>query len=218
MKFNKVTANDYINDLCKKHKIKIQAKRSVSSCGRAWRKTKIIKIPHPTSIDRFAVCLHEVYHIIGKKESKAFIEEFNADLYALNIITELGYDTADWIKRMKWHSLSRLAMAHNRSLNHANIPQEIKEFFAEVDFSKWLGKKVYVGHAYFITPDPANIQLTVAMNRGDVEMLLNRQGFMLEKSQYDDSTYGKWLVGGNGYYSKEFDNLSEIVDYYKLAI
>lgn len=156
--FNKKDAEQYINKLLKKHKIEVYG-WSATSCGRANIKKRMIKIPKPTNIDRFAVCLHEIFHIIGRKGSKKFEKEFYCDMYARKILLELGYDVTAWDKRTKWHVLSRIAMAHNRGLKHSAINAEIRGFFSEVDFSKWVGKKVFVGHKYWQTTDPNDIEL-----------------------------------------------------------
>jgi hypothetical protein len=176
--FNKKDAKQYITKLLKKHKIEVYG-WSATSCGRAKIKKKMVKIPEPTNVDRFAVCLHEIFHIIGRKGSKSFEKEFYCDMYAKNILIELGYETAAWDKRTKWHILSRIAMAHNRGLNHSGINAEIREFFSEIDFTKWIGKKVFVGYKYSKTIDPNDIEFTQAMSKDDVEALLNRKGMML---------------------------------------
>lgn len=218
--FNKKDAEQYISKLLKKHKIAVYG-WSTTSCGRANVKGKMIKIPKPTNIDRFAVCLHEIFHVIGRKGSKSFEKEFYCDMYARERLIELGYDTIAWDKRTKWHVLSRIAMAHNRGLSHSNINADIRAFFSEIDFTKWIGNKIFVGHKYSKTIDPNDIEFTQAISKDDVESLLNRKGMMLEKSQADDSTYGNWLVKANGFginHYGEFENLSEIVRHYKLAI
>lgn len=216
--FNKKDAKQYIDKLLKKHKIEVYG-WSVTSSGRAKVKKRMVKIPQPTNVDRFAVCLHEIFHIIGRKGSKSFEKEFYCDMYARKILVELGYETEAWDKRIKWHVLSRIAMAHNRGLNHAGIKSEIREFFPEIDFTKWIGKKVFVGHKYFKSMDPADIELTAALSKVEVEMLLNRKGLTMEKSQADDSTYGKWIVAANGEkYGDEFNNLAEIISFHKLEL
>lgn len=218
--FNKKDAEQYITKLLKKHKIEVYAWSS-TSCGRAKVKKRMIKIPKPTNVDRFAVCLHEIHHVISRKGSKSFEKEFYCDMYARNILIELGYDVAAWNKRTKWHILSRIAMAHNRGLNHVGINNEIREFFNEVDFTKWIGKKVFVGHKYYKSTDPNDIEFTQSISKNDVEALLNRRGMVLEKSEADDSTYGNWFVKANGFgvnHRDEFENLSQIVRHYKLAI
>ena len=139
--FNKKEAEDYLNDLLKKYKIKI-SQRSRSSCGWANWHTKEVKIPLPTDIDRFGVCLHEVKHIIDGDGGKRYWQEFQCDLYALNILKEFHYDTSDWEKRMRWHVLSRVAMATNRGLKV--VDKEITDFYSDIDFTKWIGKRVFV--------------------------------------------------------------------------
>ncbi len=217
MKFDKQFATSYINKLLTKHKIEAY-KWSATSSGHALVKKRKIKIPAPTNIDRFAVCLHEIFHVIGRKGSKSFEKEFYCDMYARNILIELGYETEAWDKRTKWHILSRIAMAHNRGLHHNKINSEIRLFFKEIDFTKWVGKKVFVGHAYYKSTNPNDIEFTQAISKDDVESLLNRKGLMLEKSEADDSTYGNWLVKSNGQSEAEFENLSQIINNYKLAI
>lgn len=147
MKFNKDIAEKHLNELLKSNKIKVE-KYSVTSCGYANWSTRSIKIPKPTNTDRFCVALHEVKHIIDGNKGKRFEQEFYADKYAMDQAKSLGFDTSDWEKRMKWHSLSRIAMAHNRGLSLSKVNDEIKSFFSEVDWSKWEGKKVFVGATY----------------------------------------------------------------------
>jgi hypothetical protein len=214
--FDKKEAEKYINKLLKKHKIEVYG-WSVTSSGRAIKKKRKIKIPKPTNLDRFAVCLHEIFHVIGRKGSKSFEKEFYCDMYARTTIIELGYDTEAWDKRTKWHVLSRIAMAHNRGLNHAGINQEIRDFFPEIDFATWIGKKVFVGHKYYKSLDPADIELTAALSKDEIVMLLGRKGLMMEKSDRDDSTYGHYIVQGNGGAEYgEFETLSQVIHRYKL--
>lgn len=215
--FNKKEAQEYLDKLLKQHKIKVCG-YSATSCGRAYIKKREIKIPAPTNIDRFAVCLHEVKHIIDGNNARKFEMEFNCDMFARGILVELGYDIVEWDKKTKWHSLSRIAMAHNRGLNHAAINSDIRKFFSEIDFTKWIGNKVFVGHKYYNTLDPNNIEYTPAMSKNDVELLLNRKGLMLEKSQSDDSTYNRWIVRINGNrFGEDFGNLSEVITRYQLS-
>lgn len=216
MKFDKQFAEQYINKLLKKHKITVYAWSS-TSCGRARIKSKMIKIPKPTNVDRFGVCLHEIFHIIGRKGSKSFEKEFYCDMYARRIIAELEYDTTDWDKRTKWHILSRIAMAHNRGLNHEKINSEIRDFFKEIDLNKWIGNKVFVGYKYQETLNPNDIKLTMSKTKKEVELFLNENGLSLEKSISDDSNYGMWKVKKlNEYHGLHFYNISDIVDYFKI--
>lgn len=157
MEYDKKIGRNYVNRLVRSHGITV-TKYSVTSSGVAWRNTRMIKIPKPTNLDRFGVCLHEIYHVIGKKlGTLKFEQEFYCDKYALDIMIKFGLNTDAWIKRMKWHVLSRMAMAHNRGLNHSKIKPEIKEFFSDIDFNKWIGNSVWVGREYYETLDPNRI-------------------------------------------------------------
>ena len=140
--FNQSLAEDCLNNLIKQYRIKVHSKRSASSCGWANWHTKEIKIPYPTNEDRFGVCLHEVKHIIDGDSGKRYWQEFQCDLFALNILREFQYDTTLWEKRMRWHVLSRVAMATNRG--HKEVNKEIQDYFSDVDFTKWYGRKVFV--------------------------------------------------------------------------
>lgn len=206
--FDKTFAAEYINKLLKKHRIKVVS-WSTASCGWAMVKERRIKIPKPTNIDRFAVCLHEVFHVIGRKGSKSFEKEFYCDMYAKGILLELGYDVEEWDKRTKWHVLSRIAMAHNRGLNHAKINPEIRGFFAEIDFNAWVGKKVFVGYKYRQSSNPSDIELTDTMSKDEIEQELSKRGLTLTKSDRDDSSYSKWIVVVNGA-RLEYDNLQRV--------
>jgi hypothetical protein len=139
--FNKKEAEDHLNKLIKQYNIKV-VQRSKSSCGWAMWETNEIKIPHPTDIDRFGVCLHEIKHIIDGNKGKRYQQEFWCDLYALNTLKEFKYDTTEWEIRMRWHVLSRVAMATNRGVKI--VDKEITEYYKDVDFTKWIGKKVFV--------------------------------------------------------------------------
>lgn len=144
--FNKELAEKHLKKLLRTYKIKV-VKWSSSSCGKAYWSKQEVKIPRPTNIDRFCVCMHEIKHIIDGKTGLRFEMEFNCDKYALEQAQELKFDTCGWIKRMKWHSLSRIAMAHNRGLKTEKINDEIREFFSTIDFSSWNNKKIFVQHS-----------------------------------------------------------------------
>lgn len=214
-KFDKVFAQQYFNDLLIKHNITIE-KYSAGSCGYATYRTRSIKVPHPTNLDRFGVCLHEIKHILDGKGGREYEKEFACDKYVLDTFIELGYDTTKWEQRMRWHCLSRLAMAHNRGAHLLTMKQEIKDFFKEVDFKLWTGKKIFV--SYDKTRAVGyNIKYTMDYSKDEVEGFLNRKGLMLTKSWADDSTYGQWMVLGNGdKYGPTFSNLTEIIDHYNI--
>jgi hypothetical protein len=213
--FNKSAAIQLVNDLCKKHRIKIVG-YSTTSSGWAKHKKREIKIPNPTNVDRLGVCLHEIKHIVDGNKGKQYEKEFNCDLWALEQLKQLGYDTQAWERRMRWHVLSRIAMAANRGLVMSKLSDTIKSFFPEVDWNNWIGNKVFV--RYSKTNEIGyTIEYTVNLSREEIEARLCRRGLILDKSMCDDATYGQWIVTGNNL-SNTFGNLSEIVQYFKLTV
>lgn len=215
--FDQKKAEAYLQQELKWYGIKV-IEWSKSSCGKAWYQTKKIKIPKPTDIDRFAVCMHEIKHIIDGRIKTTFEREFICDMYALDKIRELGFEDGaeEWIKRTKWHILHKIAKAFNRGLKIKNISKQIRDFFPEIDFNTWQFKSVYVGADKEWN---LNIILVNTLPREEVETLLGRKGMIMEKSQTDDSSYGKWMVKSNGEpYGTAFNNLTEIVTYYDLAL
>jgi hypothetical protein len=214
-KFDKHIAFGYITGLCQKHKIEIY-KYSTTSSGHALIKSRQIKIPRVTNVDRFGVALHEVCHILQGKLRPRYLSEFRCDLYALQHIRALGYETEDWVKRMNWHTISRVAMAHNRGLK--TIAPEVKIYFSWVNWGAWHGMKVFVNSCK--TNDTGiKITLTKNLTADQITRELYKQGKTLRKSFTDDSTYGSWLVGETGAHncpSMEFENLSEIIKHFEL--
>jgi len=213
--YDQKIAEKHLKKLLKHYKIHVY-QWSKSSCGKAYYKQKRIKIPHPTDVDRFAVCMHEIKHVIDGCGKFSFEDEFKADKFALEQIRELGFEgEKEWLSRMRWHVLSRIAMAHNRRLDHKNISDEIKEFFKDVDFSYWVGKKIFVSRD---KDDPKGYKLHASVNftRKEIEVFLEKQNLVLEKSEIDDSTYGKWIVRElEKTFGIEFDNLSEVAEHFK---
>lgn len=141
-KFNRKDAFQIVNDLMIEHNITLD-KWSATSCGCAYFEERKIKIPKPNNLDRFFVCLHEIKHIIDQRIKPSCLAEFRCDKFALDFCNKLGW-TSEMVKaRMKWHILSRVAMATNRKLKL--VPLEIECYYKDVDFNHWYGRKVFVG-------------------------------------------------------------------------
>ena len=140
-KFNRKDAFNIIKSLMDEYNITLE-KWSSSSCGRAYLKERKIKIPKPNNLDRFFVCLHEIKHIIDQKIKPSCLAEFRCDKFALDFCNKLGWKSEIVNARMKWHVLSRVAMATNRKLKQ--IPIEIQSYYKDVNFNSWYGKNVFV--------------------------------------------------------------------------
>tara|TARA_Y100001937_G_scaffold126354_1_gene195421 strand:- start:1414 stop:2043 length:630 start_codon:yes stop_codon:yes gene_type:complete len=135
-----------LNWYIKKYRIKV-IEWSKSSCGYAYfdrdkQGFHRMKVPKPTNSDRFGVCMHEIKHILDGDIGMRYLQEFRCDKFALDKLNEMNLDTTQWEKRMKWHVLSRVAMATNRG--HKDVLEEVQNFYPNVDFTKWYGNKTYV--------------------------------------------------------------------------
>ena len=141
-KFDEKQANNILKYYLDKYNIEV-LKWSVSSCGRAYWNKNAVKIPRPTDIDRFGVCMHEIKHIIDGNIKPRYVSEFRCDKFALDIIDNLGWENTLFKARMKWHVLSRVAMATNRG--HKNVDSIISNYYTDIDFTKWYDVKTWVG-------------------------------------------------------------------------
>ena len=211
------TAQAEIEWLLNYHKIKVKRYRP-SSSGCAYLKTAKIEIQEAcaTCPDRFGVALHEIKHIIDGDKGKRYEQEFWCDKYALDALVRLGFPgQEEWIRRMRWHSLSRLAMAVNRGLPVAKINPDVVAFFPEIDFKTWEGKSVFVSSA--ISDLGYSVTTCKKLSRSEIETLLSLRGQILLKSEADDSTYGEWIVRRpNTHSGPTFSSLPEIVSYFNL--
>lgn len=197
-----------------------------SSSGCAHHGTRrTIECPRPTDEDRLHVGFHEIGHVIlghtswGKKPQ--YVEEFECDMFAYRMFEKHHITVPmDVFNRTDWHILSRLAMAHNRKLNHAKIPAKIMEWLNKrgFDISSWVGNTVYISTAGVYEWDGLKIEMVEAISLADIKMLLGREGLMVDKSESDDSTYGHYIVRASGRYGLEFNNLAGIIKHYKLTL
>jgi len=146
IEFEKVAMN-ILNKYFKQYNIVVKKWRTTSSgCaynhGLNANKQSEIEIPRPTDEDRLSVCFHEIKHIIDGKVKPRVISEFRCEKFALDKLIEYGYDTTVHNKRMKWHILHMVAKSTNRRAK--DVPQIIRDFYPEINFDNWIGKKVWV--------------------------------------------------------------------------
>ncbi len=122
---------------------------SHSSCGHAGRDRKI-KIPRPIDYDTLGVCFHEIGHIVlghmdDEENGKTrYIEEFEAEMFAIQKLHEYGYYNKKYELRAKAHVLFKLAQAKNRGHNMKKVPKEIVNW-TRLQINKWnQAKRVFV--------------------------------------------------------------------------
>ena len=110
---------------------------SSSSSGSAYQEDKHIRIPKPTNLDRFYICMHEVGHIIHyKKSDPIWMAEWRADKFAMSIFDEYLFDKSRVIIRTQRHMLMVIAKAANRGFSLDKLPDDLLEFL-EYDFDVW---------------------------------------------------------------------------------
>lgn len=142
-KFNKREAQEFISGLLDKHKITVRS-ISAGANGRAWLRSREVKIPEAKNIEKFCVALHEIGHIILKVRSKpSYEQEYYAEKFAIETANALGYDTTEYAERARDYVLMCLAKAHARKVNLARVPQAVREFIRH-DIDAWEGKRVWV--------------------------------------------------------------------------
>lgn len=161
--FNKEKAEQHLQQLLKRYKIKV-VKWSATSCGRAWVSKKEVKIPHATNIDRFCVAMHELGHVIkdaSKRKMKLYQSEFIAEKFAFEQCELLGFDCSDYRERARRYMIMNIAKGYCRKLNLGTIEQEVKDF-CKIDFKEWEGKKVFVSGWGHDTYKGIPLQITYA--------------------------------------------------------
>lgn len=123
-------------------------KWSRSSCGHACRGRKI-KIPKPVDYDTLGVCFHEIGHIIlghldGENGKTRYVEEYEAEMFAIQKLHEYRYYNKRYELRAKSHVLFKIAQAKNRGHNMKKVPKEIVDW-TRLQINKWnKAKKVFV--------------------------------------------------------------------------
>ncbi len=142
MGFNQQLAESHLNKLLKLYKITVK-QWSKSSCGRAWPSKHEIKIPHPTDVDRFCVCMHEIKHVIDGRWGKLYEREYACEMFAINAAELLGFDVTTYRERARRYIIMNIAKGYCRGLSLGNISSEIKRF-CQIDFKEWEGNSVYV--------------------------------------------------------------------------
>ena len=138
MKFDPIWANKYIKKELDFYNIKVVAWSS-SDCGLAWPEKREVKIPTPTTLNRFLICLHEIFHVSRfslHNGMKVYEYEFDCELWTIQKAKTLGFDVEDYEHRARGYITYCLARAYNRGLNLRKANKKIIDWLG-VDIDTW---------------------------------------------------------------------------------
>ena len=115
---------------------------------------KGIKIPKPVDFMTFGTCFHEIGHVVlghvieGDK-TRRYIEEYEAEQYAINKLKEYGFYNKTYEISGISYVLSKIAQAKNRGHNMKMVPKEIVRWTG-LQINKWnKAKKVFVYYGIY---------------------------------------------------------------------
>ncbi len=141
--FDKDKANEHLNKFLKIYKIKV-IRWSASSSGYANPVLKEVKIPKPTDVDMFCVCMHEIKHIIDGKWGRLYQREYACEKFAIEQAESLGFNCQIYKERARRYVIMAIAKGHCRKpFDFSKLEPEIYDF-CKIDFSEWENKKVFV--------------------------------------------------------------------------
>lgn len=117
---------------------------SKTSCGEA-QEGKIVKIPVPVDYDTLGICFHEIGHIVlnhfdEKSKKLRYVEEYEAEQYAIQKLKEYNYYNKQYEYRAISHVLSKIAQSTNRGHDIRKVPKEIIRW-TNLKINKWKGAK-----------------------------------------------------------------------------
>jgi len=138
MEFNSVWAKNYINEELRFYDIEVKKWRKNDS-GLAYLEQRMVEIPEPTTLNRFLICLHEIFHIVRyeiHKSMKVYEYEYDCEMCVIKKAKKLGFDTKDYEHRAKGYITYCFAKAFNRNLNLNKANREITDWLG-INLKKW---------------------------------------------------------------------------------
>ena len=146
MKFDSIWAEKYILNELSFYNINV-IEWSDSDSGLAWCSERLVKIPKPTTQNRFMICLHEIFHIArfsAHKRLKVYEYEFDCEMWTIFKAKTLGLKTKEYEQGAKGYVAYCLSRAYNRGLDLKKVNQNIIKWLG-IDVNNWESyDRVYV--------------------------------------------------------------------------
>lgn len=131
-KFNITDANNTVNTLVANNGLKIKSRTSDNSGAaffdRNHNPTKELIIPQVTDELTFGTCLHEIGHIIEGIVTPHVHCEYLAEMQAIKLGQQYGFNMLEYGKDSMRHILISLLQSINHGLLFSNIPVNIIEY------------------------------------------------------------------------------------------
>jgi len=121
---------------CQRNRILV-TKWNEGGGGQALVIQREIEIPIPTNILNLGWCFHEIGHVVHNHiwRKKSYVQEYEAEIYALNKLKELGFKSYVLYEyNAKWHVIRTLIKSHNKGYSMTKVPLEITQWLAEGKF------------------------------------------------------------------------------------
>lgn len=207
-------ANQLVNWLCQEHKITIRNRRDECS-GMTYFSFKkdntILKIEVDIPIIKnsisLGVALHEIGHAVNKIHKPAVLDEFLAEMFAVNTGKEYGFNMNYYLRDVKRHVLITILNSFNKNLKYENIPEQVLSFIEPVvpDLKQYEGKmsfciisdddKKFIIKSYpkikkivgLINKKTSVEQISSGKIRIKSKVLSDYESIIIEASKYDSS-------------------------------
>lgn len=212
MEYDQDFANAFLKEMFKQYKIRTVIWHH-KECGRASLSSRTIRIPYPIDSFNFGICLHEIKHIIDGDFGYKFQQEFECEVFALDILKGFGFSHWKYAKSANYYVLSHLAKQLRKGFNIDDLPIDVRLFYPEIDFSSWKGKTIRV--YYNETSEYGyEIRLTSKLSKKIVTEKLDEMGLNL--SQIAEGNYFLITSQVDPNYKKFARDLKSIIAKYQL--
>lgn len=118
--------------IASQHNISWYYYKSKKAGGLSYEDKRLVKCPKPLDIERFAIGLHEIAHILIEfhPRTKSYRKEYECELWALNKIKKLGFSVPQTvINRTKRYVAYSVQEAIHRGLK--TLDADVRDFIKD---------------------------------------------------------------------------------------